>query len=99
MINLRFITIYHNQIHLLLLQNNISENLYENININSFKYKPQIIWRQGINTKKSKKRTNKYVTIHIHDREVTWNESISNSFDVTISSNDTQINFADIINV
>ena len=21
----------------------------------------------------SKKRTNKYVTIHIHDREVTWN--------------------------
>ena len=39
------------------------------------------------------------MTIHIHDREVTWNESISDSFDVALSSNGTQINFTDIVNV
>ena len=47
----------------------------------------------------SKKATNKYVTIHIYDREVKGNESVSDLFDVTISKNDTQINFNDIINV
>ena len=46
----------------------------------------------------SKKRTNKYITIHIYDLEATWNESVSKSFDVTLSNNGTQINFADIIN-
>ena len=47
----------------------------------------------------TKKRSNEYVTIHIYDREVTWIESISDSFDITLSNNDTQINFADIVNV
>ena len=47
----------------------------------------------------TKKRSNEYVTIHIYDREVTWNESVSDSFDITLSNNGTQINFADIINV
>ena len=47
----------------------------------------------------TKKRSNEYVTIHIYDREVTWNESVSDSFDITFSNNSTQINFADIINV
>ena len=44
-------------------------------------------------------RSDEYVTIHIYDHEVIWNESVSDSFDVTLSSNGTQINFADIINV
>ena len=39
------------------------------------------------------------VTIHIYDREVTWDEFLSDSFDITLSSNGTQINFADITNV
>ena len=43
------------------------------------------------------KRTSEYVTIH--DREVTWNESVSHSFDITLSNNGTQINFVKIINV
>ena len=47
----------------------------------------------------SKKRSDEYVTIHIYDHEVTWNESVSDSFDITLSNNGTQINFADIINV
>ena len=34
-----------------------------------------------MNTKISKKRTNEYVSVHLHDREVTWNESASDSFD------------------
>ena len=34
--------------------------------------------------------TNKYVTIHIYDREVLGNESVSDSFDVTFSNNGTQ---------
>ena len=38
----------------------------------------------------SKKRTNKYVSIHIYDREVLGNKSVSDSFDVTFSKNDTQ---------
>ena len=46
----------------------------------------QIICLLGINTK----RTNKYVTIHIYDREVLGNESVSDSFDVTFSNNDTR---------
>ena len=38
--------------------------------------------------------------MHIYVREVTWNESVSDSFDITLSNNGTQINFADItINV
>ena len=60
----------------------------------------QVISLLGINAKKvSKNRTNKYVTIYIYDREVIWNESVSDSFDDTLSNNSTQINFADIINV
>ena len=60
----------------------------------------QVICLLGINAKKvSKNRTNKYVTIYIYDREVIWNESVSDSFDDTLSNNSTQINFADIINV
>ena len=47
----------------------------------------------------SKKTSDEYVTIHIYDHEVTWNESVSDSFDITLSNNGTQINFADIINV
>ena len=35
----------------------------------------------------------------MYDHEVTWNESVSDSFDITLSSNDTQIYFADIISV
>ena len=51
----------------------------------------QVICLLGINAK--------YATIYIYDREVKWNESVSDSFDVTLSNNSTQINFADIINV
>ena len=47
----------------------------------------------------STKRSDEYVTIYIYDYDVTWNESVSNSFDITFSNNGTQINFADIINV
>ena len=37
--------------------------------------------------------------MHIYDYDVTWNEPVSDSFNITLSSNGTQINFADIINV
>ena len=47
----------------------------------------------------STKRSDEYVTIYIYDYDVTWNESVSDSFDITFSNNGTQINFADIINV
>ena len=47
----------------------------------------------------SKKRTNEYITINIHVREVTWNEFVSDLFDITLSNNGTQIYFGDIINV
>ena len=53
------------------------------------------VWTQKI----SKKRSDEYVTIDIYDHEVTWNESISDSFDITLSNNGTKINLADIINV
>ena len=53
----------------------------------------------GINAKNIKKRTNKYVIIHIYDRKITSNESVNDSFNVTLSNNDTQINFTDIIDV
>ena len=43
-----------------------------------------------------KNRSGEYVTIHIYDHKVTWNESVSDSFDITLSNNDTQINIADI---
>ena len=44
----------------------------------------------------SKKTSDEYVTIHIYDHEVTWNESGSNSFSITLSNNGMQINFTDI---
>ena len=47
----------------------------------------------------STKRFDEYVTIYIYDYDVTWNESVSDSFDITFSNNGTQINFTDIINV
>ena len=47
----------------------------------------------------SKKKSDECVTTHVYDHEVTWNESVSDSFDITLSNNDTQINFANIINV
>ena len=47
----------------------------------------------------SKKRTNKYVVIHIYGCEVTGNEYESDSFDVTLSNNGTQTNFVYIIKV
>ena len=47
----------------------------------------------------SKKKSDEYVTSHVYDHEVTWNESVSDSFDITLSNNDIQINFANIINV
>ena len=47
----------------------------------------------------SKKRSDEYVTIHIYDYDVTWNESVSVSFDITLSNNGTQNSLADIINV
>ena len=53
----------------------------------------------GHKQKISKKRSQEYVTIQIYDHEVIRNESVSDSFDVTLSNNGTQINFADIINV
>ena len=34
--------------------------------------------------------------MHIYDGEVTWNEYVSDSFDITLSNNGTKINFADI---
>ena len=46
-----------------------------------------------------KKRSDEYVTIYIYDHEVTWNESGSDSFDITLSNNGIQINFADVITV
>ena len=63
------------------------------------KNKSRIIWWLGIKQKISKKRSDEYVTIYIYDYYVTWNESGSDSFDITLSNNGTQINFADIINV
>ena len=63
------------------------------------KNKSHIIWWLGIKQKMSTKRSDEYVTIYIYDYDVTWNESVSNSFDITFSNNGTQINFADIINV
>ena len=63
------------------------------------KNKSHIIWWLGIKQKISKNRSDEYVTIHIYDSYVTWNESVSDSFDITLSNNGTQINFADIINV
>ena len=48
----------------------------------------------------SRKRQDEYVTMHIYNNEVTWSESVSDSFDITLNNNGTaQINFADIINV
>ena len=47
----------------------------------------------------SKKKSDEYVTINIYDHEVTWDVSASDSFDITLSSNGLQINFADNINV
>ena len=37
--------------------------------------------------------------IHIYDHEVTWNKSVSVSFDINLGNNGIQINLADIINV
>ena len=47
----------------------------------------------------SKKRSDEYVTIHIYDHEVTWNESVSDSLDISLINNGTQINFAYIIDI
>ena len=44
-------------------------------------------------------RSDEYVTIHIYDHEVIWNESVSDSFDITLNNNGVQITFADIINI
>ena len=63
------------------------------------KNKSHITWWLGIKQKMSTKRSDEYVTIYIYDYDVTWNESVSDSFDITFSNNGTQINFADIINV
>ena len=53
------------------------------------------VWTQKISTK----RSDEYATIHIYDNHITWNESVSDSFDITLSNNGTQIIWADIINV
>ena len=53
----------------------------------------------GHKQKISKKRSQEYVTIQIYDHEVIWNESVSDSFNITLSNNGKQINFADIINI
>ena len=51
----------------------------------------------GHKHKISKKRPDEYITIHIYDHEVIWNESVSDSFGITLSNNGTQFKFADII--
>ena len=43
----------------------------------------------GYKTKMSTKRSDEYVTIYIYDYDVTWNESVSDSFDITFSNNGT----------
>ena len=43
-----------------------------------------IIQNSGYKQKISRKRSGKYVTIRIYELEVTWNESVSNSFDITL---------------
>ena len=53
----------------------------------------------GINKKISRKRSGEYVTICIYDVGVTWNESVSDSFDITLCNKGKQINFADVIKV